>query len=90
MDEAGHLMGGTCVIRIRPKASRDRPWDVVWLHFAAPHNCLVVYVTITSARTNSNVLAVGAPLAVLRWGLNKLSLMLISALRPPVYASHSI
>jgi hypothetical protein len=44
------------VRRIRSGASRDRPWDVVWLDFMAPHRHLVVDVTVTSARTNINVL----------------------------------
>jgi hypothetical protein len=55
--------------------------------FAAPHKHLVVDVTVTSARTNSIVTAVGLcflSLAGLRWGLNKLSLILTSALRPPL------
>jgi hypothetical protein len=43
------------VRRIRSGVSRDRHWDVVWLDFMAPHRHLVVYVTVTSARTNINV-----------------------------------
>jgi hypothetical protein len=43
---------------------RDRLWDVVWLDFADPHTHLVVYVTVTSARTSSNVPAVGASLTL--------------------------
>jgi hypothetical protein len=36
----------------------------VALKFAAPHRHLLVDVTVTSTRANSNVLAVGAPLPV--------------------------
>jgi hypothetical protein len=54
------------VRRIRYGASRDRHGDVVWLYFTAPHSHLYVDVTVTSARTNSNVLAVGAPLPLQR------------------------
>jgi hypothetical protein len=50
------------VRRIRSGASRDRPGDVVWLDFMAPHRHLVVDVTVTSARTNTNVPHVGARL----------------------------
>jgi hypothetical protein len=38
----------------------------VWLDFAAPHKQLVVDVTVTSARTNSNLPIVGAPLLLPR------------------------
>ena len=48
------------VRRIRSGASRDRPGDVVWLDFMAPHRHLVVDVTVTSARTNTNVPRIGA------------------------------
>jgi hypothetical protein len=50
------------VRRIRSGASRDRPRDVVWLDFRAPHRHLVVDVTVTSARTNTNVPHIGARL----------------------------
>jgi hypothetical protein len=50
------------VLRIRWGASRDRRGDVVWLDFATPHKYLVVDVAVTSARTNSSVPVVGAPL----------------------------
>jgi hypothetical protein len=51
------------VPRIRSGASRDRPWDVVWLDFRAPHCHLVVDVTVTaSARTISIVPHIGARL----------------------------
>jgi hypothetical protein len=43
------------VRRIRSGASRDRPRDVVWLDFLAPHRHLAVDVTVTSACTNTNV-----------------------------------
>jgi hypothetical protein len=49
------------VRRIRSGASQDRPRDVVWLYFTArPHRNLVVDVTATSARTNTNVPRIGA------------------------------
>jgi hypothetical protein len=51
--------------RIRSGASRYRDGDVGWLDFPAPHKHLVVDVTVTSARTNSNVPAVGASLPLL-------------------------
>jgi hypothetical protein len=41
--------------RIRSGTSRDHPRDVVWLDFMAPHRHIVVDVTVTSARTNTNV-----------------------------------
>jgi hypothetical protein len=41
-------------------ASRDRHGDIACLDFPALHKHLVVDVTVTSARTNSNVRAVGA------------------------------
>jgi hypothetical protein len=47
------------VRRIRSGASRDRDGDVVWLDFMAPRSHLV-YVTVTSARTNTNVPRIGA------------------------------
>jgi hypothetical protein len=48
--------------RIRFGASRNRHRDMVWLDFTAPHTHMVVDVTVTRARTNSNLPAVGAPL----------------------------
>jgi hypothetical protein len=51
--------------RIRSWASRNRHGDVVWLDFAAPHKHLVLNVIVTSARTNSNVPAVGASLPLI-------------------------
>jgi hypothetical protein len=67
MAEAGEIKGRDLrleVRRIRCGASRDRPGDFVWLDFAALriYKHLVVEVTVTSARTNSNVPAVGASL----------------------------
>jgi hypothetical protein len=50
------------VRRIRSGASRDRHGDVDWLDFMAPHRHLVVDVTVTSARTSTNVPRVGARL----------------------------
>jgi hypothetical protein len=50
------------VRRIRLGASRDRYGNVVWLDVMAPHNHLVVDVTVTSARTNTNVPRIGARL----------------------------
>jgi hypothetical protein len=47
------------VRRIRSRASRDRPEDVVWLDFVAPHRHVVVDVTDASARTNTNVPRIG-------------------------------
>jgi hypothetical protein len=51
--------------RIRSGASRDRPGDVVWLDFMTLHRHLVVDVTVTSARTNTNVPRIGARLPLL-------------------------
>jgi hypothetical protein len=48
------------VRRIRSGASRDSRGDVGWLDFMAPHRHLVVDVTVTSARTNTNVPRIGA------------------------------
>jgi hypothetical protein len=53
------------VRRTRSGASRDGHGDVVWLDFMAPHRHLVVYVTITSARTNTNDPRIGARLPLL-------------------------
>jgi hypothetical protein len=39
--------------------------DVVWLDLMAPHRHLVIDVTVTSARTNTNVLPIGARLPLL-------------------------
>jgi hypothetical protein len=58
MLEAGATKGRDLrleVRRIRAGVSRDRPGDVVWLDFMASHRHLVVDVTVTSARTNTNV-----------------------------------
>jgi hypothetical protein len=41
--------------RIRSGACGYRPGRVVWLDFTAPHRHLVVDVTVTRARTNTNV-----------------------------------
>jgi hypothetical protein len=46
-------------------ASRNRHGDVACLIFAALHKHLVVDVTVTSARTNSSVPVVWAPLRAL-------------------------
>jgi hypothetical protein len=50
------------VRRIRSGASRNRLGDVVWFDFKTPHRNLVVDVTVTSARTNTNVPRIGARL----------------------------
>jgi hypothetical protein len=47
------------VRRIRSGVSQDRLGDVVWLDFVAPHRHFVVDVTVTSARTNTNVPHIG-------------------------------
>jgi hypothetical protein len=52
------------VRRIRSGAFRYFYGDVVWLDFMAPHRHLVVDVTVTSARTNTNVPRRGAHLSV--------------------------
>jgi hypothetical protein len=65
MLEAGACKGRDLwsgVRRIRSWASGDRHWDVVWLDIMAPHRHLVVGVTVTSARTNTNVPRIGARL----------------------------
>jgi hypothetical protein len=49
------------VRRIRSGASRDRPRDVVWLDFKAPHRHLVD-ATVTSTRTNTSIPHIGARL----------------------------
>jgi hypothetical protein len=62
MLEAGTTKGRDLrleIRRIRSGASRDRPGDVVWLDFMAPHRHPVVYVTVTSACTNTNVPRIG-------------------------------
>jgi hypothetical protein len=48
------------VRRIRPGASRDRHGDVVWLGFIAAHLHLVVDVTVSGARTYTNVPRISA------------------------------
>jgi hypothetical protein len=62
MLEAGATKGRDLrlnVRRVRSGASRDRPRDVVWLDFMAPHRHIVVDVTVTSdARTNTNMFLV--------------------------------
>jgi hypothetical protein len=50
------------VRRIRSGASRDRHGGVVRLEFWTPHCCLAVDVTVTSARTNTDVPQIGARL----------------------------
>jgi hypothetical protein len=47
---------------IRSGASPDRHEDVVWLDFMAPHRHLVVDMTDTSARKNTNVPRIGVRL----------------------------
>jgi hypothetical protein len=48
------------VRRIRSGAARDRPREVVWLDFRAPHRNLVVDVTVPSARMITNIPQIGA------------------------------
>jgi hypothetical protein len=65
MLEAGAVEGRNLrleVRRIRSGVSRDRPRDVFWLDFMAPHRHLVVDVTVTIARTSTNVPRIGARL----------------------------
>jgi hypothetical protein len=65
MLEAGATKGRDLrleVRRIRSGASRDRHGDMVWLDFMAPHRHLVVDVTFTSARTNTNIHCIGVRL----------------------------
>jgi hypothetical protein len=65
MLEAGATKGRDLrleVRRIRSGASRDRPGDVLWLDFTAPHRHLVVDGAVTSARTKTNVPRLGARL----------------------------
>jgi hypothetical protein len=67
MPEAGATKGRNLrldVRCIRSGASRDRHGDVVWLDFIAPHRHLVVDVTVTSARMNTNVPRIGAHLPI--------------------------
>jgi hypothetical protein len=51
------------VRRNRSGPSRDRRGDVMWLDLMAPHRHIVVDVTFTSARTNTNAPHVGARLS---------------------------
>jgi hypothetical protein len=58
MLEAGATNGRNLrpeVRRIRSGASRYRYGDAVWLDFMAPQRHLIVNVTVTSARTNTNI-----------------------------------
>jgi hypothetical protein len=58
MLEAGATKGRDLrleIRRIRSGASRDRPWDVVWLDVLGSLRHPVVDVTVTSARTNTNI-----------------------------------
>jgi hypothetical protein len=88
MLEAGATKGRDLrlkVRRTRSGASRDRHVDVVWVDFMAPHRHLVAYVTVTSARTNTNVprtcALVSHSWAVLHWERSKANLMRTSALQ---------
>jgi hypothetical protein len=68
MAEAGAVKGRELrweVRQIQYGASRDRPGDVVWLDFAAPHKHFVVDVLVTSTGMNFNIPSVGAPLPLL-------------------------
>jgi hypothetical protein len=65
MHEAGAIKRRDLRLEIRriwSGASRDRPRDVVWLDFMVPQWHLALDVTVTRARMNSNVPAVGASL----------------------------
>jgi hypothetical protein len=53
---------------------------MVWLDFMAPHRHLVVDVTVTSARINTNASRILHPLATLHWELSMANLMRTSAL----------
>jgi hypothetical protein len=62
----GPLKGGTCVWRFAE--SGMGPLEIAletWLCFAAPHKHMIVDFVVTSARTNSNVPAVGISLRLL-------------------------
>jgi hypothetical protein len=66
LSRRGRSRGGTCgwrsaVFGLAPLGIY-LTFDVVWLDFMAPHRPLVVDVTVTSARTNSNVPAISATL----------------------------
>jgi hypothetical protein len=51
------------VRRIRSGDFRDRPGDMVWLEFMAPHrHLIIVVVSVSNARTNTNVPRIGAHL----------------------------
>jgi hypothetical protein len=66
MLEAGATKGRDVrleVRRIRSGASRYRLGDVVWSDYVALHRHLVVDVTVTSARTNTNIPRIGARLS---------------------------
>jgi hypothetical protein len=60
---------------------------VARIYFMAPHRHLRIDVTVTSARTKSNVLAVGLPsrfmVVAMPRLLKKVSFMMTSALRRP-------
>jgi hypothetical protein len=63
MREAGATKGRDLRLEVRRSRSgtyRDRPGDVVWLDFMAPHRHLVVVVTFASARKKTNVPRIGA------------------------------
>jgi hypothetical protein len=67
MLEAGATKGRDLrleVRRIRSGAYGDRRGDVVWLYVMAPQCHLVVDVTVSSARTNTNVPRIGAHLSL--------------------------
>jgi hypothetical protein len=66
----GRLRGGRALrleaCRIQASASLDSHGGVVWVDFADPHEHLIVYLTVSSARTHSNFPVVGAPLSLPR------------------------
>jgi CheY-like chemotaxis protein len=69
MLEAGATKGRNLRLEVRcihrSGASRHRPVDVVLLDFMAPHRHLVVDVTVTCARTNTNVPRIGTRLPLI-------------------------
>jgi hypothetical protein len=60
MLEAGAIKGGTC--GTWRSAAYHYGADVVWFNFMTPLRHLVVDVTVTSARTNTNIPRIGARL----------------------------
>jgi hypothetical protein len=86
MLEAGDIKGRDLrleVRRIRSGASRDRPRDVVWLDFMAPHHHLVIDVTLQVLAQTPMFLVymlVSNSLTALHWEVNMANLMRTSTL----------